>query len=163
MDLLPQDWASLFHMQAPLFELIIRGTVIYFFILLLLRIMPRRTGGELEMMDLIIIVLIGEAATHSFAVYRSITDGIFLIAVLIIWNFLLNYLSYHFSWVERLLTPPPLQVVRHGKLLLRNMRKEFLTKDELMEKLRDHGIEDLRLVKAAYIEGDGKLSVIRTQ
>ena len=76
------------------------------------------------------------------------------------WNYLLNSISWFFPALERLTTPPPLQVVRNGQLDRRNMRKEFLTKEELMAKLREEGIEDLDKVKAAYIEGDGNISVI---
>ena len=54
MKFLPDDWAAVFAMQSPLLELIVRGAVLYLAILLLMRFMPRRTGGELAMMDLVI-------------------------------------------------------------------------------------------------------------
>ena len=62
--------------------------------------------------------------------------------------------------MQRLTAPPPLPVIRNGQMILRNMRKEFLTKDELMAQLREEGIEDISKVKAAHIEGDGNVSVI---
>ena len=132
----------------------------YLGILFLLRIMPRRTGGEMATMDLLFVVLIAEAATHSLGGYSSITEGFIVILTLIFWNFTVNSLSYYLPFFEQLVSSPALQVVKDGKMLRRNMRREFLTEDELMEHLRREGIEDLKDIKAAFIEGDGEISFI---
>lgn len=160
MKLFPEDWVSVFAPEAPLFELIARGSALYFGILVLMRVMPRRTGGELATMDLIFVVLIAEAATHSFGDYSSVADGIIVIATLMGWDYFVNALSYRLPFVERLVSAPPLQVVRDGRLLRRNMRREFLTEEELMSHLREQGIDDVRKVKAAYVEGEGKLTAV---
>ncbi len=78
-----------------------------------------------------------------------------------LWNYLLNALSFRMPLVEKLLSPSPLPVVKDGKLLLRNMRREFLTRDELRTCLREHGVEDLAEVRIAFVEGDGSISVIK--
>lgn len=161
MDLLPEDWTEIFHPEAPLLELLVRGTVLYFGILVLLRIMPRRTGGELATMDLVFVVLIAGAGTLSLGEYTSLADGMIVIATLMGWNYLVNALSFHVPLIERLVSAPPLQVVRDGKLLRRNMRREWLTEDELMGHLRELGIEDLSEVKAAYVEGEGQITAVR--
>ena len=69
-------------------------------------------------------------------------------------------MSFRSRFVERLITPPPLQVVRNGELLWRNMRRELLTREELMDQLRHEGIDDLAKVKTAYVEPEGKLTFI---
>ncbi|MEJ1164807.1 YetF domain-containing protein [Variovorax sp. CCNWLW186] len=51
--------------------------------------------------------------------------------------------------------------MRHGRLVTRTLRKERISVDELMAKLREHGIDDLGLVRVALLEADGKISVIR--
>lgn len=56
---------------------------------------------------------------------------------------------------------PPLPVIRNGQLLRRNMRREFITENELMSYLRQQGIEDAADVKVAYIEPEGKVTAIR--
>ena len=58
------------------------------------------------------------------------------------------------------MSPSPIQVIDEGKLLRKNMRREFLTLDELHMQLREEGIERVEDVKAAFIEGDGSVSVI---
>jgi uncharacterized membrane protein YcaP (DUF421 family) len=153
-------WREIFVPTTSPLELFVRGSALYLAILLLIRIMPRRTGGELALMDLLFVVLVADAGAHALGAYQSITDAVFMIVVLMGWNYLLNLLSYRFAFVERLVSPPPLQIVRDGELLLRNMRRELITKDELMDQLRQHGVDSLDKVKAAYVEPEGKLTVI---
>ena len=101
MQFLPENWSEIFQLQNPLLELVIRGTVLYFVILAFIRLMPRRTtAGDLAVMDLIFFVLIAGSAAHSFGEYTSISDGLVLVATLMIWNYLLNYLSYRFKAID---------------------------------------------------------------
>jgi uncharacterized membrane protein YcaP (DUF421 family) len=93
--------------------------------------------------DLIFVVLIAEAAAHALGDYTSVADGLLLILTLMAWNYTVNALSYHVRIIERFLTPPPLQVIRNGRLLRRDMREEFLTEEELMSYLRQQGIDDV--------------------
>jgi uncharacterized membrane protein YcaP (DUF421 family) len=160
VELLPADWADIFAIETPLLESFARGTALYFGLLALVRFMPRRTGGEFARMDLIFVLLIAEAAAHSLGDYISVADGIAMIIVLMGWNWLINDLSYRVPAIERLVSSPPMPVVRNGILLRRNMRREYLTEEELMSHLRMEGIDTLEDVKSATIEGDGRLSVI---
>jgi uncharacterized membrane protein YcaP (DUF421 family) len=161
MQFLPDHWIEIFALQTPLLELIVRGTVLYLAILVFLRIMPRRTGGELATMDLVLLLLIAEAATHALGDFTAVADSIVSIATIMCWDYLLNMLSYHVPAIERIVSASSIQVVREGQLLRRNMRKEFLTEAELMEHLREQGIEEVSQVKAAYVEGEGKITVIK--
>lgn len=161
MELLQINLSELFHTETPILELVLRAAILYLGILLLLRLVPRRTGGEMATMDLLFVVLIAEAATHSLGGYSSITEGFIVILTLMVLNYSINFLSYYSPLVEKLVSSPPLLVVKDGKLLRRNMRREFLTEEELMEHLRREGIEDVKDVKAAHVEADGHISFIR--
>lgn len=159
MELLPSSWLHIFAVKTPIFELIGRGTALYFAVIVFMRLMPR-IGGQLAVMDLVFVLLIAEAASGAMGEYTTVGDAIFLIATLMAWNYLLNLLSFHIPFIEKLISGSPLQVVRNGRLLPRNMRREYLTQDELMAQLRRQGIEKIEDVKAAYIEGEGELTVI---
>jgi uncharacterized membrane protein YcaP (DUF421 family) len=126
LEFLPTDWLSILSLDTPFLELVARGSVLYFGIPIITRLMPRRTGGELAMMDLIFVLLIAEAAAHAMGEYSSVADGIVMIATLMGWNYLINALSYRVPFIEWLVSSPTLQVIRDGKLLRRNMRREFL-------------------------------------
>jgi uncharacterized membrane protein YcaP (DUF421 family) len=160
-ELFPSDWSSIIQPETPILELVLRGTAMYLAVLVLLRLMPRRSGGELGRMDLVFLLLIAEAATHSLGGYDSIADALIVIATLMAWDYITNFLSHRFSWFERLLSAPPVQVIRDGNLLLRNMRREYLTEDELMSALRRKGFEGPEEVKAAWVESEGRIAIVR--
>jgi uncharacterized membrane protein YcaP (DUF421 family) len=156
----PADWVEIFAPETAVLELIVRGTVLYLAILVLLRLMPRRSGGELAMIDLIFGLLIAEAAAHALGDYTSVLDGMVVIVTIVLWNVAANALGYFFPQIERLVSAPPLQVVRDGRPLRRNLRREFITDEELTSRLRELGIERVEDVKAAYVEGDGKITAV---
>ena len=160
MKLTPDNWLEVFAPQTSLLELAARGVILYFGILVLMRFMPRRAGAELATMDLIFALLIAEAAAHSLGDYTSVADGIILIMIIMACNYLINILSYRVPLIERLVSAPPLQIIRNGELLRRNMRREFLTEEELMSYLRQQGIDDVKDVKSAHVEGEGKITVV---
>lgn len=160
MEWLPDNWGLVWTVETPILELLVRGAVMYLGIMVLLRVMPRRTGGELTTTDLIVILLVTEAATHTFGVYSSVGDGLFLIATLLALDYAVNALTYRFGWFERLMAAPPLPLIENGRLLRRNMRREFVTEEELMGHLRTHGVGDLSRVKRAFVEGEGEITFV---
>lgn len=156
------NWTALFALSTPLAEIFIRGTAIYWFLFLIFRFIIRRDVGSVGIADILILVIVADASQNAMAgEYTSVSDGMILIATLIGWNILLDWLAYRFNIVRRFAEPSSLQLVRNSKLLRRNMRREFITDDELWSKLREQGIESLDQVKAAYLEPDGTFSVIR--
>ncbi len=155
------ELAELFSPDRSLLTMIARGTVVYLALFTMLRLVLNRESGTVGMADMLLVVLIADAAQNAMAdEYRSITSGLFLVATLLFWNFALDVLAYRFKRIRRLIHPGPLQLVKDGRLLRRNMRKEFISEDELRSHMRRQGIEDLDRVKAAYMEGDGEISVI---
>lgn len=155
------DWRELFVPSLPLAEVVLRGTVVYLALFTLLRVMLKREAGTVNMADLLMVVLIADAAQNAMASdYTSITDGILLVATIIFWNYMIDFMGHRSPRFRRLIEPPPLQIVRNGKMLLKNMRKELITEDELMGKLRERGVKDLAHVEEAYVESDGQISVI---
>ena len=156
------DLASLFELTVEPMELVLRGTVMYWFLFLLLRFVLRRDIGSIGIADMLLLVLIADAAQNAMSGgYESITDGMILVATIAAWNWGLDLLAYRFRAVRRVLEAKPLELVRDGKLLRRNLRKEFITPDEIMAKLREHGIDKLEAVKLATMESDGEITVIQ--
>lgn len=155
------DWRKMFMPDTPLLEIFVRGTVIYIALVILLRVILKRQSGTMGVTDLLLVVLIADAAQNAMAGdYKSITDGILLVAVIIGWSYALDWLGFHFKTIRRLLVPPPLLLVKNGRMLRRNMRQELVTEEELMVQLREQGVEDVKKVKEAHMESDGRVSVI---
>jgi uncharacterized membrane protein YcaP (DUF421 family) len=158
------DWASLFRFDMNPFELVLRGTLMYWFIYLLFRFMLRRDVGSIAIADILLLVLIADASQNALAGgYTSVAEGCVLVATIAGWNYALDWGSYHFKIVRRLAEAPPLPLIRHGHVLRQNLRLEMLTLDDLHAKLREQGIEDVRQVKAAFMESDGMISVVRAR
>ena len=158
------DWASLFRFDVNPFELVLRGTLMYWFIYLLFRFLLRRDVGSIGIADILLVVLIADASQSALAGgYTSVAEGCVLVATIAGWNYALDWASYRFQLVRRLAEAPPLLLIRHGRVLRANLRRELLTLDDLRAKLREQGIEDVQQVKAAFMESDGMISVVRAQ
>jgi uncharacterized membrane protein YcaP (DUF421 family) len=93
--------------------------------------------------------------------YETVADGFVLVATIVGWNWAVDWASYRSATIRRFTSPPPLVLVRRGRLIRRNMRREYLTNAELMACLREQGIDKLADVKMARMEPDGQISVIR--
>lgn len=161
MEWLPEHWAGVFGLETPLLELAVRGVLLYLTILFLLRVLPRRITGELAAMDLVLILLITESASHALGEYRSLADGIAQILVMALLALLVDVLSHRFAWVRKLTEAPPLKIIDNGKLLRRHLRREFITDDELQSQLRANDIQDISEVQSAHVEGEGHITFVR--
>jgi len=156
------NFEELFRFDMSPLELIVRGTVLYWFLFALFRFVLRRDAGSIAITDILLLVLIADASQNAMAGgYDSISEGIVLVATIAGWNWLLDWAAWRFPAVRRLVEPPPLQLVREGRVQRENLRRELLTIDELKSKLREQGIDDISKVRSAYMEGDGSISVIR--
>lgn len=155
------DVAELFGLSTPFFEIIVRGSVVYWFLFAVFRFVIRRDVGAVGLADVLIIVLVADASQNAMAgEYTSISDGLILIATLIGWNLLLDWLAFRFRRVRRFAEPASLLLVLNGRLLPKNMRKEFITEEELWSQLRQQGVQRLSEVRAVYLEPDGNFSII---
>ena len=108
------------------------------------------------------VVLIADGVQNGMSgEYKTVTGAIIVGGTIIGWNFRgkLTYLMYKFEPARRLLRPAPLLLVQEGALLRKNMRKEFVTADEVLSMLREQGIFDLSEVQSARLEADGQISV----
>ena len=111
---------------------------------------------------MLLVVLIADASQNAMtADYTTLSEGLILVSTLIGWNYLLDWSSFHVRAIERFIEPPPLQLIRRGRILRKHLRAELVTVAELWSHLREAGIESLADVKSACLESDGKLSVIR--
>jgi len=158
------DWKHIFEPTIPPLELILRGTLMYLGIFAVLRFLLRREAANMSLTDLLMLVLIADAAQNAMAdTYDSFTDGVVLVGTIIFWNFALDRLAFRYPAFERLIHPPPLPLVVNGRMQYRNMRKETISREELLSQLREAGVDDIAEVKAAYIEGDGRISVLKRE
>lgn len=161
--LLQIDWNAVFVPTVSLAEIVLRGTLVYLLLFFVLRVL-RREAGALGISDLLVVVLIADAAQNAMSSeYKSVTEGAVLVGTIIAWDYSLDWLGYRFPAVGRLLRPAPLPLVKDGRVLRQNLRKEMISMEELMSQLREQGVEHLSEVKKCCLEGDGHISVIKKE
>ena len=154
------DWSSMFVPTESILEIVIRGTIMYLGMYGVLRIF-RRQAGTIGVADLLVIVVIADAAQNGMAGdSKSITEALLLIVVIVLWDFLLDWLGFKFTFVGRILEPKPLLLIEDGKVKQKNLDKEMITKDELMSQLRQQSIDDISTVRECYLESNGRFSVL---
>jgi uncharacterized membrane protein YcaP (DUF421 family) len=158
------DWGEIFGVSTSPLELMIRGTAMYLFLFLVFRVVVRRRVGAVGMADILVLVIIADAAQNGMAgEYRSVTEGAILVSTILAWNYLIDWLNYRIPSLQEWLEAPPLLLVQNGRVLHRNLKHEFVTEEELKSKLREKGVSELSEVAQAHMESDGTVSVIKRQ
>lgn len=132
----------------------------FFAIYLLLRVF-RRQAGAVGMADLLVIVVIADAAQNGMAGdSKSVTEAILLITTIVLWDWIFDWLGFRSAFFSRILEPQGLVLVRSGRMIRKNMDRELITEEELFSQLRQQGVEDLSEVKQVVLESNGQFSVI---
>ena len=158
------DWNSVFVPAIGIAEIVVRGSLMYLGLFVILRVMARRQAGHFGPADLFVIVLIADAAQNGLGKdYSSVTEGLALVLTIVAWEYLLDWIAWRSPATRPYLTPPSLTLVRDGRVIPQNLRKEMITEDELKSQLREQNVDDYGDIKLATLEGDGRLSVLKTK
>jgi uncharacterized membrane protein YcaP (DUF421 family) len=164
MEIFGFDIERAFTPDVSLFEIFVRGSIIYLIIFLLLRVVLRRKSGNVAFTDLLVLVLVADAAQNAMAAeYHSLTDGLFLVGTLVFWAYALDWLGFHFPRIQRYVYPAKKALITHGRLVQPALREELMTIEELMTQLRLNGTDKVEDVRAAYMEGNGQVSVLKRE
>ena len=139
----------------------VRTILLYFIIMLGLRLMGKRQIGELEPTELVLTMLISDLAAvpmQDFGI--PLLNGVVPIITLLALSMLLSYGCMRSIRLRRLVCGSPTTLIKNGVLQQSAMRANRFTLDELIEELRSQGVTDLMSVKYAILETDGQLSVL---
>ena len=151
---------QLFHLGVPWYELVIRSVGIYFVLLAGLRIFGKREVGQFTLFDLVFVLLVANAVQPAMTgPDASLFGGVIIVFSLLSANWAVGKLD-DIPAFHRLVTPAPTLLLKDGKLIEKAMEKEGITQDEVEMAMREHGLDDLALVKEAVLESDGSISII---
>jgi uncharacterized membrane protein YcaP (DUF421 family) len=147
--------------DVSLLETVVRGVLMYLSIFVLLRVILRGRTSAVSVSDLLVLLLIADAAQNAMAAnYQSITSGVVLVATIVLMSLVMDWLAFRSTTIRRFVHPDRRPLVRDGRILRPALRQELMTEEELMTQLRLNGAEDVAEVKAAFLEGNGSISVI---
>lgn len=138
-----------------------RTIILYFILMVGLRLMGKRQIGELEPSELVLTLIISDLAAvpmQDFGI--PLVYGLFPIMTLLCLSMLMSFFSLKSIRFRGLVCGYPTVIIRNGKVLQQNMARNRFTVDELLEQLRVQGYSDLSAVKYAILETSGQLSVL---
>ncbi len=158
------DWSGIFVPQHSLLDLFIRGSVVYLSVYLLFRFVVLRMGASVSIGNILIAVIIADAVSNGIqGEYKTVTGALVLALTVVFWDLVIEALQHRFNVVREFLGGSPVMVIHEGRYLHGNMRRHLLSEHELMSELRQSGVDDVSKVKVAYLETDGKVSVIEKE
>jgi len=149
------------HMSIPWWEFLVRGVVVYTFLILLLRLTGKRQVGQLAPFDLVLLLVLSNAVQNSMnAGDNSLVGGLISAATLVLVNWLIGYATYRNKKLEALIEGRPLILIHHGRLYEDAMSRAQLTHHELNAAIRQAGVSCPDDVLSAILENNGAISVI---
>ena len=139
----------------------LRGAGVYMIMLIVIRLLGKRTVGNFSAFDLLVALMLGEVVDEIIYGDVPFVQGMVSIVVITALKILTTWLSYRNQKASSILEGVPTKLVEHGELFHEGMRKEWLTEADVEAFLRLEGVEDMREVKIANMEVDGQVSVIK--
>jgi len=138
----------------------LRATFVYFFLLLVVRVLGKREVGTTSAFDLIVALILGEVVDE--IIYGDVTmlQGVIAILVVAIWHLVNSWASFKSEFIDKLTGASPTVMVRNGQIQRKNLARERLNEEELFSELRLMGVDDPEEVKQATLEPNGKISVL---
>lgn len=145
----------------PYLRIILSSLIIYLFIIVAIRLFGKKELAQLSVIDLVLILLISNAVQNAMvAGDNSLIGGLIAAGTLFVVNYILKFLQYRFPQFSRALQGDAIMLVYKGKVIESHMRLAKITTNELLEAIREHGVEDVTKVDLAILEVDGNISVI---
>ncbi len=141
--------------------IIIRTLITLLCLLIITRILGRRTLSELTFYDFVVGLILGNVGAAVIADQFTIREGIIALVVSTLWVLAMNMLSLRFIPARKIIEAEPLLVIDRGKILEYNLKKRYYNINDLLEMLREQGTFDPKQVEKALIESDGQLSVLK--
>jgi uncharacterized membrane protein YcaP (DUF421 family) len=145
----------------PWWEFIVRGVIVYVFLIVLLRVTGKRQVGQLAPFDLVLLLVLSNAVQNSMnGGDNSLVGGLISATTLVALNYGVGYLTYRNRELERLIEGQPEVLIHNGKLFEHVMARAQLTHHELNAALRQAGVASVEEVRSAILENNGSISVI---
>ena len=153
--------ASMWRLTQPWWEFVLRGLLVYGFLLITLRLTGKRQVGQLAPFDLVLLLVLSNAVQNSMnAGDNTVAAGYLLVATLLTINALMGWLTWRSKRAEILLEGRPQILVHNGVLDEAILASERITRHELMAAVRQAGVSDVSDVRVAILETNGRINVI---
>lgn len=150
----------MFALSIPWWEFVARGVIIYLAVLLLLRLTGKRQVGQFTPFDLVLLLLISEAVSNSLSGDDdSITGAVISVTTMLVLNQVLGWITTRSVRFERLIEGRPQFLIESGHVQYDVLKRESLSKNDLLAAIRREGCFTPDEVEYAVLETSGRISV----
>lgn len=148
------------NLGIPWWEFIVRGVIVYFFLILILRVSGKRQIGQLAPFDLVLLLVLSNAVQNSMnGGDNSLVGGLISAVTLILCNYFVGYATFKSKTVEAIVEGRPQVLIHDGRLFADVMAEAKLTHHELNSALRTGGCSSIEEVHYAILENNGQITV----
>ncbi len=150
--------------EIPIIEKILRSLIVYVFLLVMFRLLGKRQVGQMTPFDLIVLLILSNVLQNAMiGPDNSVAGGLIGAATVLGANRVLSRVAYDHPRLERIVERISTLLVHDGKFLEENIRRETISRDDLLSNLRSQGCFALSEVHAAVLEASGKISLLRRE
>jgi uncharacterized membrane protein YcaP (DUF421 family) len=142
-------------------EVLVRTALVYFGVLLAMRLAGKREVGQMKPFDLVTLLILSNAVQNAMVgADNSLVGGLAAAVVILILNFGVGFVRQHWGMAGRLFEGSPTLVIHDGQIIPAHIHTENLTEDDILQAMREHGVDDIQQIKTAVLEVDGSISII---
>ena len=153
---------AVFNLSNPLLNIVARTAVIYLALLVGLRLTGKRQVGQFTPFDLLLLLLLSNAVQNAMVgPDTSVAGGLIAACTLFGANVIVAAIARGSRRAAKVVEGTATLLIRHGQVIQQNLDSEGISAEDLRRALREHGIDDVKLVRAAILEVDGSISVLR--
>jgi uncharacterized membrane protein YcaP (DUF421 family) len=153
--------SNLFVLTIPVLEKIIRPIIVYFFLIIGLRLAGKRELGQLNPFDLIVLLTISNTVQNAIIGQdNSLVGGLIGAATLLVINYLVVKLIHKNRFLERLLEGDSEFLIKNGVIQQKILDKESIDQTELEIAAHKQGFDSMEIIDSAKIDTEGNLSFV---
>ncbi|HVI59701.1 MAG TPA: YetF domain-containing protein [Luteimonas sp.] len=153
--------SDLFELSMPWWHFVLRASLVYFGVMVLVRVSGKRAVGQFTPFDLVLLILIGNAVQNGLnGGDNSLTGALVLAVCLIALNYLMAWLTARFPRARSVVEGNPVELARDGRIYHEVLRRELVSKVDFREAMRNAGCDDVGKVGLAMLETNGHISII---
>jgi uncharacterized membrane protein YcaP (DUF421 family) len=142
-------------------DLVIRATVIFFFIFLITRVAGKRELSSMEPFDLILLVVLGDLVQQGVTQNDySVTGSIIVMSTITVLSVFLSYANFRLRFLRSALEGEPVVLVENGRMIDRNLRRERITVEDIEAEGRQQQVSSIDDMRWAVLETNGRISII---
>ncbi|MGB9991443.1 DUF421 domain-containing protein [Pseudoduganella rhizocola] len=151
----------MFDIDLPWWELVVRGAIVYAFLLVMVRITGKRTVGQFTPFDLLVVMLLSEAVSPALTGgEEGVTGGIIVATTLIVLNVLIAFATSHSRKIADMVDGTPVLLGRDGKIFDDVVKRNRVAEGDVEQALREADCP-LHKMKCAFLEPDGKITILQ--